>query len=49
MMSIEPDRNLWGYICVLLFGIFAIAGVTTYTTSLSKTKKEEGIAKESRN
>ena len=41
MMSIEPDKNHWGYICVLIFAILSIAGVNEFSNNSKKEKKEE--------
>jgi hypothetical protein len=41
MTSIEPNNDIWGYICGLIFIIFSIAGVTAYSKSMNKEKKEE--------
>ena len=42
MMSIEPDNNLWGYMCVFIFATLAIIGVTLYSKSTRK-KNEENL------
>ena len=41
MMSIEPDRDLWGYICVLIFAILAMAGVNEFVNHVDKEKKDK--------
>ena len=41
MTSIEPQNVFWGYMCGFIFMILSIAGVTTYSNSLTKIKKEE--------
>lgn len=41
MMSIEPDRNLWGYICVLIFLILSIAGVNEFSKNTKKENNQE--------
>jgi hypothetical protein len=40
-MSIEPDKNHWGYMCVLIFAILSIAGVNEFSNNSKKEKKEE--------
>jgi hypothetical protein len=41
MMSIEPDRDVWGYMCVLIFLVLSIAGVNEFSKNSNKENKEE--------
>jgi hypothetical protein len=41
MTSVEPNNNLWGYMCGLIFMIFSIAGVTAFSKKYTKKDNEE--------
>lgn len=38
--SVAPDETIWGYICVLVFAILFIWGVSLFT-NISEKKSEE--------
>jgi xanthine/uracil permease len=40
MTSIEPDKELWGWICTVMFGIIAAIGLHEFTKH--DIRKKEG-------
>ena len=40
MTTIEPDNNLWGYMCTFIFTVLAIMAVTLYSKSTKQKNKE---------
>jgi hypothetical protein len=30
MTTVEPNNNMWGFICTIIFGIMAFTGVAQY-------------------
>ncbi len=43
MMSIEPDRNVWGYICVIVFTVLSIAGINEFSKNSNNEKKKNNF------
>ena len=39
MTSVEPEKNVWGYICVLTFAIVAIMGISDFANSSKKNSE----------
>lgn len=39
MTSVEPEKNVWGYICVLTFGIVAIMAINQFASSSGKNSE----------
>ena len=39
MTAIEPNNNLWGYICTFVFVFMAIIAVIQYVNNLKKKEK----------
>jgi quinol-cytochrome oxidoreductase complex cytochrome b subunit len=40
MTSVDPDNNLWGYICTLIFTILAILSFILYEKYSKNTEKD---------
>ena len=41
MTSIEPKRDLWGYMCVTIFAILCYAGVIEFSKNSKKNNNEK--------
>jgi hypothetical protein len=39
MTTVEPERNVWGYICVITFAIVAIMGISDFANSSKKNSE----------
>ena len=39
MTSVEPEKNVWGYICVFTFGIVAIMAINQFANSSKKNSE----------
>jgi len=39
MTTIEPERNIWGYICTLVFAILTLIGIHLYSKKTDKDEK----------
>ena len=41
MTSVEPDRKIWGYICVVVFGIVFTWGISIFTKNQKNNQENK--------